>query len=511
MRNKFQKTLLAGLICGVLATAGINSSVGQTPQRPNILFICVDDMNDMIGSYDGPALTPNIDNLANSGICFTNAHCPGVFCAPSRTAILTGQNLARTGFYKENEISFVLRPDLVSFPRAFRNAGYVVAGTGKVYHHMPGNLDIDAFDEYYVYNEEAKINGWKTSTCWHTSEPLPSEPHPLAIVTKRPLWDLYRVPDEREEQMGDTRNANWAAEWVSIKHDKPFFLAFGTYAPHKPNYVPEKYWNMYDADNIDKPAGYKEGDLEDVPIRNSPVMTNVYGPLHRTIVNNGLWKEAIHGYLAAVSYADAMVGRVLDALINGPNSKNTVVVFWSDNGYALGEKTRWGKHSLWKRTTGIPFIWAGRGIPNGISYDGAVGLIDIFPTLLDLTGVSVPDSQAVDGESLVPIFQNPQKVLNRIVFTSAGPDEWSASSNRWRYISNGENYGNELYYIQNDPHEWINLLFDPASTSRYASVVDELSRDYPKNPAPVSEPFKNQYRLVTEGESFKWIKRKKDN
>ena len=173
------------------------------------------------------------------------------------------------------------------------------------------------------------------------------------------------------------------------KHDKPFFLACGFYAPHYPNYCPQKYFDLYDRDAIETPA-FKEDDLADLPDKIRKQRENRKKQHYDKLVAMGAWKDALHGYLACTSYADAMVGRILNALESSPYADNTIVVLWSDHGYHLGEKGQWGKHTLWERTSNVPFIWAGPGVAKGARTDVTVSLIDIYPTLVEQCNLPAP-------------------------------------------------------------------------------------------------------------------------
>lgn len=507
MSFRFLLVTISATMAPLCLSIAVDENLAST--RPNILLICVDDMNDMIGVLGGPAITPHLDALAGRGLNFTNAHVAATYCTPSRTAFLTGQYPSRTGCYTD-EVYFQKHPNLRSLPRLFKEAGYHVAGGGKVFHHMPGYVELHAFHEFFLYVEENKRNGWKSST-WDSDVPLPpgqgekggfSE---ISRVQNYDNFDIWAVPDDLEESLGDTITANWAADFVGREQDKPFFLAFGTYAPHKPNYAPQKYFDLYPLESLERPLGFREGDLDDVPGAEKRLRGRI--KRHRTLVENGFWEEAMQGYLASVSYADAMVGRVLDALAAGPHSGDTLVVFWSDHGYHLGEKEVWGKHTLWQRTTGIPFLWSGPGIPAGQRHDGAVSAIDTFPTLLELAGIDPPEGQSLDGKSLVPVFDDPAAKTNRVVYTVAAPDEWSAVSAEWRYIHNGTAESGELYRLDRDPHEWRNLLAKPGNKERFSPVIDRLSRNLPANPLP-SEAWKARYRLELDGESFRWVEKR---
>lgn len=308
--------------------------------------------------------------------------------------------------------------------------------------------------------------------------------------------------NDQEEKMADTIRINWAVEQLQKKHDKPFFLACGIYAPHFPNYCPQKYFDMYDPEKIQLPP-MKDDDLEDLPPRIRRQKENRRRAHHDKLVAIDAVDDAIHGYLACMSYADAMMGRVLDALKSSPYADNTIVVFWSDHGYHHGEKGNWGKHTLWERTSNVPFIWAGPGVAEEQKCDVTVSLIDMYPTLVDLCELPHP-SQPLEGTSLAETLADPVTAKDRDVFLPYMiPGEYAVINRDWRYIRYGED-GEELYNVRQDPNEWNNL----ASVSQYEDVMAKLRKVAP-NTFEEPEPKLNARKdLVVEGETFRWEKGK---
>jgi arylsulfatase A-like enzyme len=496
-RRSFIKT--AG--CGLAAMAMGSSAFGKTDNKkqcPNVLFLAVDDWNDMVGAMgDNQAITPNLDRLAKRGVIFTNAHAPGVYCAPSRTAIMTGLHPYNSGLYTDEPHMFNI-PDRKDIPQHFKANGYKVYGAGKIYHHMPGYLDRRGFDEFFIWNEDMKKDGWPVGS-WQQGSPVPPE-RPHDDVPKYTGWenfDKYVMPNEDEPKMADTIAAVWAADFLEQKHEKPFFLAYGSYAPHKPNYAPKKYFDLYPIDKIKLPQ-VKEDDLDDLAPKVREQKLKRAQRIHDKIVENGDWKGVVQAYLACASYADAQMGTVLDALAKSPYAENTVVVLWSDQGYHLGEKSHWGKHTLWERTTNAPYIWAGPGVPKGVKSDVTVNLIDTYSTLIDLCGLK--KSSPMDGQSLVPIFNDPKNAADRTAITTQGKS-YSIVNRRWRYIWR-DNDGEELYDLSKDPHEWYNL----AGNAEYSAIKKKFAALVPQNAAPRGKGRKNkQLRLQCEGEDYKWV------
>ncbi len=485
---------------------GLSSTTADT--KPNVLFLAVDDMNDWIGCLagsapgEGPrAITPNLDKLAARGVNFTNAHTAGVFCAPSRAAIFSGQFASTTGCY-DSANYFVNRPEIESLQTSFAKAGYTTLGTGKLYHHPVGAIDQRGWTEFFLRNRAQRENGWALDS-WSKGTPFP-KPFPASLynkgqqITGGMFLEWAALPNEREEEMADTRRVNWAVEQLKKKHDKPFFLACGIYAPHYPHYCPQKYFDLYDAAEIELPK-YKFDDLTDLPPRIEKSQTNRL-KIRRKLEDIEALDDSIHGYLACISYADAMMGRVLDALESSPHADNTIVVLWSDHGYHLGEKN-WGKHTLWERTSNVPFIWAGPGVAQDAKTDVTVSLIDMYPTFVEMCGLPQP-RQKLEGRSIAATLKNPAQASDRNVFLPhMKPGEFAVINRDWRYICYGED-GEELYDVQNDPHEWNNL----AARSEHEARMAQLRDFAPKTFAQPEPRFNSRRDLVIEGESYRWEK-----
>jgi arylsulfatase A-like enzyme len=449
--------------------------------RPNILFISLDDLNDWIGCMGGhpQTITPNLDRLAASGTLFTNAHCSGTACNPSRAAIMSGLAPNRSGLYDNRQKMREIMPDADLIPQHFRNHGYRATGSGKILHYF---IDARSWDEYFPEKE--------------SENPFPRtlypEKRPVSLPVGGPWqygetdWAALDATDE--EFGGDWLVSKWVGEQLAIKHEQPFFLACGIYRPHEPWFVPKEYFEPFPLEDIQLPLGYKEDDLDDLPPAGKKKGPNRY---FAHIRKHDQWKNGIQGYLASIHFADAMLGRVLDALDEGPNRDNTIVVLWSDHGWHLGEKQHWQKFTGWRAVTRVPLMIrvpekAAPGLPRGTFAgsicDRPVSLLSLFPTLTELAGVAAKDDN--DGPSLVPLLQNPQADWKHqaITFLSE-PGGYALSANDWRYIHypNGDE---ELYDIKNDPYEWTNL----ASLSEHSTKLTELRDLGPKKFAPKVAP-----------------------
>ncbi|MEX0320942.1 MAG: sulfatase [Puniceicoccaceae bacterium] len=485
----------------LLASIAIGAS-----SKPNVIFFVMDDLNDWVGPMGYKQVkTPNLDRLAKQGLTFANAHAPGVFCAPSRTAIFTGLQASTTGCY-DTEVFFYDYPELMSIQMAFKAAGYDAYGAGKLYHHRSGYVDLRGWNEYFARSQEVKDMAYEQNSYHMTDVPLP-DPYPYSPYYRgtgrdgRSALHLEWGPiaNEEEDLMTDAMRTNWMVDVLKRKHDKPFFLALGMYSPHYPNYAPQKYFDMYDRDAIELPP-YKDDDLDDLP----PAIKKFYSnrkKQHDEIVGYGALKDALHGYFAAISFGDAMLGRLLDALDESPHKDNTIVIFWSDQGFHHGEKGHWGKHSLWQRTSNVPFIWAGPGIAKNEKVKTTVGLIDIYPTLKELC--NLPVDTPFDGVSLAKVLKNPAQARDRdVMVPHANRGSYAVVNSNWRYISY-EDGTEELYNIKADPNEWDNLAGNP----ELASIKEKMKQSAPEKFAP-SATNKNTLNLVVDGDTFRWEPKK---
>jgi arylsulfatase A-like enzyme len=490
----------------LLVGASVNGWASDRPgapsgDRPNIVFFSFDDLNDWINPLGyNQAITPNLNRLAESGIVFTNAHAPGVYCAPSRTAIFSGLQASTTGCYTD-EIFFYDYPDLVSLQMAFKQGGYNTWGAGKLFHHRAGFVDLRGWNEFFARSSEIKELGYEMGSRG-SDMPYP-DPFPYSPYYRKTGKDFIGggflewgpIPDSLEDQMIAVQRTKWVCDLLRQSHDSPFFIGLGLYIPHYPNYAPQKYFDMYDLSQIQVPY-LKKDDLDDLPegIRNQ--MTN-RRKMHLEVLEDiDAYRDAVRAYLAATSYADAMLGRVLDAIEEGGHADNTIVIVWSDQGYHLGEKGQWGKHTLWKHTTRVPLIIAGKDVPGNSRVNATVGLIDLYPTLIDLC--RLPEQHAMDGISLAPVLKDPGSAVDRdLLIPYIEPGAFAVVNENWRYIHYHDN-SEELYNVKADPDEWYNLADDV----KYRAVIEELRRSVPEF-HPGATPRKN-LNLVIEGDAFHW-------
>jgi arylsulfatase A-like enzyme len=454
-----RKTPVARTIAASLALAAALASptlAGAADRRPNVLFIAIDDLNDWVGHLGGhpQARTPNIDRLARRGVAFTRAHCAAPLCNPSRAALLSGLRPSDTGVYQNaTDWRTALPRGTVTLPMHFMRNGYDVAGAGKIYHES-FRRDSD-WDDYASPKEEG-------------SDPRPRGNDGVGGIKFAPL-------DARDEQMRDFRIVSWTIDKLNAPREKPFFLACGLHKPHMPWNVPQKYFDLFPLDQVVLPR-VLETDLDDVP----PAGVRMARPEgdHRTILESGRWKEAVQGYLAAVAFADAMVGRLIDALDRSPYKDDTIIVLWGDHGWHLGEKLHWRKFTLWEEATRAPLIFVVPGVtrPGGVCAR-TVDFMSLYPTLADLCGLPVPEH--VQGPSLRRLLEDPQAPWDRPALTTYLFDNHAVRSEGWRYIRYRDG-SEELYDEAKDPLEWTNLAARPD----LASVKEELARWLPKANAP---------------------------
>jgi arylsulfatase A-like enzyme len=466
----------------------------QAAQPPNVLFIAVDDLNDWIGCLGGHAQTktPNFDRLAKSGVLFKNAYCPAPSCNPSRVAILSGVPPHRSGLYQNTQKLREVMPQAELLPRWFSRHGYWSAGSGKLLHYV---IDPQSWDDYFP--EKSKDN------------PFPRTFNP----PKRPVnlpragaWQYIETDwaalDLTDEQFGgDWLVTKWVGEQLGEKvasalaetdaskmrlKSHPLFLACGIYRPHEPWFVPKRYFEPFPLDSIQLPPGVKEGDLDDVPPVGQKIARNRYFP---HIQQHQQWKQGIQAYLASIHYADAMLGRVLDALEKSPYRDNTIVVLWSDHGWHLGEKEHWQKFTGWRACARVPLMVrvpkGVTGLPEGTRAGSVctrpVSLVDLFSTLTELCGV--PAKPDIESRSLVPLLRDVAAPWPHAALTHLDvPENYALSTERWRYIHYHDG-GEELYDIETDPHEWTNLAAKP----EHAVQLAEMRTFAPKQKAPVKK------------------------
>lgn len=443
----------AGWIGTILIFWGLiqPSSDAAEQSKPNVLFIAVDDLNDWVGCLGGhpQAKTPNIDALAARGVNFTRSYCACPVCNPSRTALMTGLRSSSTGVYS-NSHTRAKSPaaKVVPLNTHFRNHGYRVVGAGKIYHG-----DQDQWGEWDDYAPS------------HGSDLPPGKGELPGVGGIR-----FAPIDEDDEAMGDYTIVSYCIEELQKKQDQPLFLACGLHKPHMPWNVPRKYYDLFPLESIELPQ-VLTSDLDDIP----PAGRSMAKPQgdHAEMLKSGRWKEAVRGYLAAGAYCDAMIGRLMKAFDDSPLKENTVIVFWGDHGWHLGEKEHWRKFALWEEATRAPLFFAGAGVGTGGRIcDRTVDFMSIYPTLCELTGLPIPEHN--EGVSLLPLLKESSAEWNRPALTTHGKENHAVRSEQWRYIRYADG-SEELYDHEADPLEWTNL----AGNAKYTAVKAELGKWFP--------------------------------
>ncbi len=456
---------------------------GFSQEKQNILFISIDDLNDWIGVFEGnnQVHTPNLDKFnAQGGLVMYNAQAPATVCGPSRSAILTGVHAHNTGVYgNRNNLKFSEKAKgLITMPQYFSKHGYHSISMGKIFHKHPnlpdGSKGTDngewAFDEWHKtfrgvgpISKERPVNG------------LPVIPGGEKHAHAK-LFDWGPTKNNDETLMKDFLTVQWAVEQLNSRDfdGKPFFMAIGFSKPHLKWFVPQKYFDMYPLDKIVLPE-LKEDDLDDI--------INKYGKkAHRKSFSweraekYGKHKEAVQAYMATVSFVDDCIGVLMEGLNKSKYAENTIVVLWSDHGWHLGEKYKYGKTYLWKESARVPLMIKVPGVTqkNKRSY-GVVNLIDMYPTLIELTGL--PPNPMNDGHSFAKLLHNPDMQWNEPTLTTDKFKNHRIYDGRYSYINSFTKGYEELYDHQKDPMEWNNL----ADNVAYAQIKERLKQYLPKS------------------------------
>jgi arylsulfatase A-like enzyme len=434
----------------VLIVMALKSALAS--ERPNVLMIVLDDLNDWVGAMYGhpDTVTPHLDRLASQGVMFLDAHATSPLCAPSRAAFLSGMR-ASTSCYHDARGRFTDFDVLMrnpNLPQFFKQAGYQTFGAGKLFHNnYPEFWDVSLNKGPRMYQ---------------------------ANMPKRHGHDIPGIMDwgplERSEQeMDDYRMAQFAIDKLQREHEQPFFIACGIYLPHLPWYAPKEFFEPFPLESIRLPIE-NPNELDDLP----PVTLSMTSSNQQRLIRDlgrEVHREAVQAFLASTHFADAQIGRILAALDASPYADNTIVVLFSDHGNHLTEKHRWHKDTLWRESTRVPLVIRAPGMAgNGVASPRMASLLDIYPTLADLIGVEAPSH--LEGRSLRPLLENPLRKWDHAAITNRRPGEASIRTEDWAYIRYADG-SEELYNRRHDPREWINL----ASVPEYAQVKQQLATE----------------------------------
>lgn len=456
------------LLSSLMAPPAIVDAEDAVDARRNVLFLVADDLNSWLlgdaNRYAGKVAAPNLRKFADSGVNFARAYTASPVCSPSRTAFFSGVSPWKSGHYHnalQTDQSEPLKQAL-SLAGCFQRAGYSTAGYGKITH------------------------GWDQRERWdekigHKRDPAPPGAPLTAVGRGEQDWGPIHL---KEEEMNDSGSVDAAIQRLHRDHQRPFFIACGLFNPHMPWYVPQKYFDMFPLQQVATPQ-LLENDLDDIPPL-GVALTAGKSRFVDSVLAHGLHQEAVQAYLATTAYADAQLGRLLDALDNSPHRDNTIVVFLTDHGFHLGEKHHWQKATLWEEATHCLLMFRAPGVTRGGAVSQRfVSLQDIYPTLVELCGLEPPSY--LDGRSLVPLLKDPAAKWSSTAITGlcdkGNPLQGylSIRDESGRYIRYGE--GQEEFYVASlDPHEWMNQIDNP----NYSETIKQLKDAVPELSAMAS-------------------------
>lgn len=446
--------------CLVALLLGANPC-GAAERARNVLFIAADDLAATVGCYGDPmAKTPHLDRLAAGGTAFLNAYNQIPLCNPSRASVMTGLRPDRIKVYDLDRHFRDEIPDAVTLSQQFKNRGWFTARVGKIYHYnVPASIGTDGFDDPPSWQQTINPKGRDK-----TDEALIFNAEPHRKISAALSWLAAEGTDGEQT---DGMVATEAIRLMREHRDKPFFIAAGFFRPHTPYVAPKKYFDLYPLDEIRLPYAPAD-DRADIPVaafaHNCPVPN--YG------LPESVLRQAIQAYYASVSFIDAQIGRLLDALDELGLADDTLVVFWSDHGYHLGEHGgAWQKRTLFEQGARAPLLIRAPGVAGaGQSCRRIVEFIDIYPTVTDWA--RLPSGKGLDGRSLMPLLEDPTRAWNGLAVTQIlRPQDdrlatqvmgCSIRDARWRYTewADGRS-GVELYDHHADPMEFNNLAMRP--------------------------------------------------
>ncbi len=442
----------------LLALLGASAMQLSAAEKPNVLFIAIDDLNHWVGHLgrNPQTKTPNIDRLASLGISFASAYCTAPACNPSRASLMSGLRPSSTGCYTNDQDWRPGISDDKFLNTHFLKNGYRVFGAGKIYH--------GSYDHGGEWTDYYKEPAGKKKTLLR---------HPSAPDNGVGGIEFYPLANSNEE-MPDHNVVDWCIERMKEESDQPYFIACGLVKPHMPFSVPKEWYDKFPLDTIELPP-HRQDDLDDVPAAGVK-MAKPDGD-HAQIVASGRWKEAVQAYLATIAYCDYEIGRLLDAYEKSPQKDNTIVCLWSDHGWSLGEKSHWRKFALWEEPTRTVHIWKVPGVTQpGTVSTRAIDYLNIYPTLCSLAGLDRPAH--LEGFDMTPLLENPSADWDQPAMTTQGRGNHSVRFGAYRYIRYADG-SEELYDQSSDPLEYTNL----AGEESLAETKKELAGYLPKQEA----------------------------
>jgi len=484
MKNLHQKFIAASCLLSLLSSclpiflfvilaSGQQRPKSETKPKYNVLFIGADDLRPELGAYGVTSIkTPNIDKIAARGTRFDQAYAQYPVCNPSRTSLLTGRYPTQTGVMNNNDYFRRIHPEYVTLPQHFKENGYITLRSGKIFHG--GIDDAVSWTEGGEPTDPAITERGKTPPTQLTNPNEPADSPANQPSSKNAASDRIIVLEGDGESHGDYKTATRAINYLEKYKNQPFFLAVGFVKPHSPPTAPKKFFDLYDAGKMQlpidfgttpkAPAGFPEISISP---RNSDLFIGRESSPEQS-------REMKRAYYASTSYMDAQVGRVLEALERNGLAENTIIVFWGDHGYHLGEKGKWSKaYSLYEIGLRVPLIIA---MPKGKAQysERTVQLLDMYPTLAELCGLPKPNG--IEGHSLAPLLKKPEANWDFPAYSVTdyrGKLGKSVRTKRWHYVEWEEGKsGAMLFEHPNDPYELKNL----ANDAKYAKTVDEMKK-----------------------------------
>lgn len=480
----------------------------QKQQRPNVLFIPIDDLRPDTGCYGNKIIkTPNIDRLAKRGVVFNRAYCQQAVCNPSRASLLTGLRPDSTQVWDLKTDLRQKMPDVVTLPQIFKNNGYYTVGIGKAFHND--------YPDAFSWNEDLHVDGFPfdpDATYQLTDNLIIQKEKELAILRSgKATFDKYgfiyvKANSTEKADVNDDAYYDGAQTSMAIRKlkelkqkEEPFFFSVGYYRPHLPFNAPKKYWDLYNPNDIplarnqfvpkNAPDFALYGDEELRGYTDRADLPSPWEPPYDVEKQRHL----LHAYYASVSYTDAQIGRLLDALDELGLSDNTIVVLWGDHGWKLGEHNSWGKQSNYEIDTRVPLIISGAGVQaKGKKSNALTEFVDIYPTLCDMTGITIPDY--LQGTSMKPLLTDPDRrwktaAYSQYLMGRFGPKEkrkpekmgYAIRTDKYRYVEwfewnketskPGAYLARELYDHTNDPDENVNIAGEKANKK----LINQLS------------------------------------
>ncbi len=434
----------------------------------NVLFVASDDLTSTLGCYGHPVVkSPNIDRLAARGVRFDNAYCQFPFCGPSRASLMTGLRPDTTGVVTNAEVDFrKSHPDAVTLPQLFKNSGWRSMRVGKMFHMgVPGGVGTMAHQDPPSWDVSISPPGDEHESVGPGGDPNPDLRHGLKMQ-----W--VRAADATGQ--ADNAAADTAIELLQSVADQPFFLGLGFVRPHTPFVAPARFFDMYPLEGIELVSNPPD-DLEDIPLPAKNLRPFLWNHMGMSEQNQRL---ALRGYYASVSFMDYQLGRVLDELERLGVADRTVVLFFGDHGWHLGEHTHWQKMSLMEESVKAPLIISAPGSRGaGRSCRALVEFVDFYPTLADLCGLEAPTG--LEGVSLTPLLDDPSGSVKDVAFSQV---QWedrifgrTVRTDSYRYIRwDGDGGGEELYDHMADPREFTNLALDVRHEDTLARMRSRL-------------------------------------